>query len=806
MLNLAGQWSLQDENGDHSISMLVPGDGISALLASGKIPDPYFGRNEYDARWIAKRDWVLSREFSHEIDDKQYELELCELDCIGEIRLNGASILSTRNVFRHYRVDITKHLRSGKNTIEILFHSSTVEADRLQAAQPYEIPFQEANCDIPNGNMLRKVQCDFGWDWNIALAPFGLYGAIHIRPVSERIEHLRVEQTHSNSQVRLKISANIANCAGGVEGQEFKLKFGQQEFQGMVANGKLAMEFQVENPELWWPAGSGAQVLYDLVIEVGEQSLEKKIGLRTIELLTEKRGDGREFAFAVNGKRLYMRGANWIPQDALPGRVTEAATRDLLQSAISANMNMIRVWGGGRYEADWFYDICSELGLLVWQDFMFSCNLYPADEAYLAEVDAEVCEQTDRLSHHACLALWCGDNELVGALGWFEISRAHPERYLENYKKLNATIKQALLKTKPDAVWWPSSPSLGHDNYGDGWHDDSSGDMHYWSVWHEGKSFDNYREVKPGFCSEFGFQSFPSMNVIRQFANDNDLNIGSPVMESHQKNEGGNARITETMFRYFRFPEGFENFVYLSQVQQGLAIKTAVDYWRSLKPRCMGALYWQLNDTWPVASWSSLNYGGDWKAMHFMAKRFFQPVNVMIIPEGDDLKIIGVNDTMSPVRLDVKLSLIALDGTQTSLRELQGDVGTESGELLATLPANSIPNDHVLGLTFTSDDGISGEDHHANLPYKSLDLVDPGLAFSTRVSDEGIVISVTVQALALYVTVEAEVTGRFSDNCFMMLPGQPREIIFTPSENDFSAAASTIAVRDLYNCSRRREL
>ncbi|MBL4725750.1 MAG: glycoside hydrolase family 2 protein, partial [Rhizobiaceae bacterium] len=397
-------------------------------------------------------------------------------------------------------------------------------------------------------------------------------------------------------------------------------------------------------------------------------------------------------------------------------------------------------------------------------------------------------------------------NELVGALGWFEISRTHPKRYLANYKKLNATIKRGLLETNPSASWWPSSPSLGHDNYGDGWHDDSSGDMHYWSVWHEGKSFDNYRQVKPGFCSEFGFQSFPSMNVVRQFASENDLNIGSPVMESHQKNEGGNARITETMFRYFRFPEGFENFVYLSQVQQGLAIKTAVDYWRSLKPRCMGTLYWQLNDTWPVASWSSLNYGGDWKAMHFMAKRFFQPVNVMIIPEGDELKIIAVNDTMSTAILDVKLTLIALDGTQTDLRELSGEVCTECGELLTTLSTDLVPDDHILALTFTSDNGMSGEDHHTNLPYKSLDLADPELTFSTRITKDGVVITLDVQAPAFYVTLEAEIAGRFSDNCFLMLPNQPREILFTPSENDFSAAANSIIVRDLFNCSRRKTL
>ena len=801
MLNLAGLWSLSETNGDHSAPMRVPGDGISALLAAGIIQDPYEGRNEYDVRWVAQRDWVLSREFFLEPGEDRFELDVSQLDCITEIKLNGASILSSRNAFRAYRVDISDQLLAGQNSIEIIFASSTKEADRLQAAQPYEIPYQTENCDIPNGNMLRKVQCDFGWDWNIALAPFGLYGDITIRPIAARIDNLQVVQEHANSQVNLKIRANVSN---GVDGKIWRFTFGNQSLEGTVSHGRINIDLEVEEPKLWWPVGSGDQILYDLHLEIGDHTISRKIGLRTIELRNEQSENGTSFTFRINGHDHFMRGANWIPQDALPGRITLEATRDLLQSAVDANMNMIRVWGGGRYEADWFYDLCSEMGLLVWQDFMFSCNLYRADEAFLTDVDAEVREQTARLSHHACLALWCGDNELVGALSWFEISRTHRERYLENYKKLNATIKHALLETNPEALWWPSSPSLGHENFGDAWHDDSSGDMHYWSVWHEGKSFDNYREIRPRFCSEFGFQSFTSMNVIRQFSDEKDWNIGSPVMESHQKNKGGNTRITETMFRYFRFPEGFENFVYLSQVQQGLAFKTAVDYWRSLKPHCMGALYWQLNDTWPVASWSSLDYGGGWKATHFMARRFFQPVNVTIIPEGDELKIIAVNDTLSAVEIDVALSLVSLDGKTTKLRGIKQNVGIEQSELLAVLPANLMAEDQFLAYTFTASNGMSGEDHFTNLPYKSLDLPDPDLTFSTRIEDGKIVVSITVQAVAFYVTLEADVSGRFSDNCFMMLAGESREICFVPKDANIEAAMENILVRDLYNSAKRR--
>ncbi|OWK23788.1 hypothetical protein AJ87_30055 [Rhizobium yanglingense] len=263
-------------------------------------------------------------------------------------------------------------------------------------------------------------------------------------------------------------------------------------------------------------------------------------------------------------------------------------------------MNMIRVWGGGFYEHDWFYDLCDRLGLMVWQDFMFACNLYPSTEDFLDDVALEVDYQVKRLASHPSIALWCGDNELVGALTWFDESKRDRDRYLVSYDRLNRTIEQAMKKAAPGAIWWPSSPASGYLDFGDAWHADGSGDMHYWSVWHENKSFDNYRSVRPRFCSEFGFQSYTSLPVIKTYADKRDLNIASPVMELHQKNAGGNERIAGTMFRYFRFPKDFPNFVYLSQIQQGLAIKTAVEYWRSLKPHCMGTIYWQLNDTWPV--------------------------------------------------------------------------------------------------------------------------------------------------------------------------------------------------------------
>ncbi|MGL1921435.1 MAG: glycoside hydrolase family 2 protein [Hyphomicrobiales bacterium] len=811
MLDLTGEWTLRDTQGSYSIPMVVPGDSISALLAADKIADPYFGRNEYDARWIADRDWIATRSFEMSlVADQRYDLDVSELDCVADIIINGTTVLSSKNVFRFYAVDVTKMLKNGKNEIEIHFHSNTVEANRLQDTQPYEVPYLEFNCDIPNGNMLRKVQCDFGWDWGIALTPFGLYGNISIRPVSVRVEKILFVQDHSQLAKNGSVTLNIeAHLSGDLSGQDYAIEFAGQKLVGKLDGDILTGQIKVADAKIWWPIGSGEQPLYDFELKIGTWVETRKIGLRTIELETIKdvvslgmpegeTKDGKGFAFKVNGERIYMRGANWIPADALPSNISEDKTLDLLQSAVDANMNMIRVWGGGRYERDSFYDQCSELGLLVWQDFMFSCNIYPSTDEFLNEVELEVAEQVARLSHHACLALWCGDNELIGALGWFEATKNNRDRYLVAYDRLNRTIEQSMKKTVESSVWWPSSPSPGPMEFGDAWHEDATGDMHFWDVWHSGKSFDHYRQINPRFCSEFGFQSFPSMNVVRRFAEKKDWNIASAVMESHQKNEGGNARIAETMFRYFRFPEGFENFVYVSQVQQGLAIRTAVEYWRSLKPHCMGTLYWQLNDVWPVASWASLDYGGDWKLMHYMVKRFYQPVAVSIIPDGDDLKVMAVNDTLADVNVEVELYLINMDGTRADLKQVAGNVGSNGAEKLAIVNVKDIGEGQVLGFKFKADNGMFGDDHYTPVPYKQLDLLDSNIAFTTRIEGDSIIVNINCDSTAFFVTVEAEVEGRYSDNCFTMLAGDQREVKFTPRDGKLTEAMRTFIVRDLY--------
>jgi beta-mannosidase len=792
LVNLGGEWHLSDDAKGMAAPMQVPGDGISALQSAGLIPDPYFGRNEYDLRWICDRDWVISRSFV--VDRTDLVLVVSMLDTLAEVVVNGVSVLRAANMFRSFRVDLSGVLRVGANDIEIRFGNVVTEAARLQAAQPYFVPFSANNTPIHNGNMLRKPSCDFGWDWNIALAPFGVYGEIGLEPVvAARIASLLIDQAHTPGRVVVSVEAQIE---GEADWQTVAFDLAGVSATAVIKRGVARAELVIDNPVLWWPAGSGHQVLHDLVVTLGAQGVYRRCGLRDARLITEKDAAGLGFKFAINGRDIFARGANWIPADALAGRITVEATRDLLQSAVDANMNMIRVWGGGRYEPNWFYDLCDELGLMVWQDFMFSCHIYPATDAFLADVAIEVREQALRLHHHASLILWCGDNELIGALTWFPETRANRDLYLVGYDRLNRTIEAALKAAVPGAVWWPSSPSPGPMDFGDAWHDDSKGDMHFWSVWHEGRDFDHYRDVSPRFCSEFGFQSYPSMDVIRRFADPKDWNIAAPVMESHQKNAGGNARIAETMFRYFRFPVDFENFVYLSQVQQGLAIKTAVTHWRSLKPHCMGTLIWQLNDTWPVCSWSSLDHGGGWKLLHHMAKQFYAPLLVTAVPTPDGIVLRAVNDTVAAVTLGVDAYAVAMSGAIRSLGTYRPQIPTDCAVEVARLAPDALGDGEVLSFTWRQPGVPHQGDIYAPRPWKAYDLPAAKLTHKVAPAGETYQISVEADLPAFFVSLEADQPGRFSHNAFTLFPGYPATVTFTPAK---PGSMPQFVLRDLHS-------
>jgi beta-mannosidase len=600
-IDLKGIWQLQQAERKIAIPVMVPGDNCSALLDANIIPDPYYRENESEVKWIGDADWTYSREF--EVDEeflshKSIYLNIEILDTFAIIRVNGKEAAAARNMFKRHHIEVKKYLKAGKNHIAILFRSAAKEAGKEARKLPFPIPYSENNT-IPHLNLVRKVQCHGGWDWGISLMVSGIYGDISLNGVNAAgIEHIYTEQAHEESKCIVTACAEI----NAVKPQEIEVEFnfdGKTRKIRQSVNAGLNIvktEFEVNNPKLWWPAGCGDQPLYDLMVKTADESLSRETGLRTIELICDKDDYGTGMKFRVNGVDIFCKGANWIPVDAIPGRQTKEVYNDLLESAAAANMNMIRVWGGGQYEAEYFYELCDKLGLLVWQDMMFACSQYPSTDDFLSNVNEELEYQIKRLKSHASVALWCGDNECLGSLEWYDESRGVSQKYLDNYKRLNSVRKNAVNEYGIGYTYWPSSPCEGPGTFAGNWSNDHNGDMHYWKVWHGGEPLEAYFKVIPRFCSEFGYQSFPSREVFDSFGTAEDADVFSPVMLRHQKNKNGNKYITGMFSRYFHAPEGFDNFLYLSQVQQALAIKTGVEFWRHLQPVCMGTLYWQLND------------------------------------------------------------------------------------------------------------------------------------------------------------------------------------------------------------------
>ncbi|MEP3428492.1 MAG: glycoside hydrolase family 2 protein [Roseibium sp.] len=772
-------WSLSQVGGDVSVQMNFPGDVLSALLADGKISDPYWRDREPELDWIHESEWRAENSFEAAPEaGVHYTLTFHSIDCQAIIFLNGEVIGRCESQFIRWDFDVTAALKTGQNRLEILFLSNSKVAREKADKSAITIPYSTGNNRLPHYNFLRKTQCHAGWDWNIALSPFGIYGNVELRRTDScRLDDVIVRQHHhADGSVELEAECVFEALDAGLVGAEIAID-GQvaiAERQVYPGENRIRLTVLIKAPELWWPAGQGSQHRYDLSVRLGSETRQMKVGLRSVELDTSADDIGNRFAFKVNGRDVFMRGANWIPADALPSRGSPEVVRDLLQSAIDANMNMIRIWGGGQYEADWFYDLCDELGLMVWQDFMFACSLYPAHEReWLSLVRKEARQQVQRLSHHACLALWCGDNELVGALTWFEESRNDRDRYLAIYDRLNHALEEIVDDESPSVPFWSSSPSVGRLNFQDGWHIDTAGDMHFWDVWHEAKDFEHYRSVRPRFCSEFGFQSFPSMKVIESFTEPEDRNVSSKVMEIHQRDEGGNARIVETIQRYFRFPEKFEDMVYLSQLSHGLAMKTSIEFWRSNTPRCMGTLYWQLNDTWPVASWASLEYGGGWKSTHYQARRFFAPVMVTAQPDAEtgEIVLFVVNDTPGAVSLNLEVRSVSVAGNISTLKEISVVAGTEGAQEVFRLPAGTLKNDEFLHFSWVDRDGLhQGENEYLAKRPKEYAFGEPDIQVEKRNND----VILTSDRPALFVTYDHGGKAVYSDNCFTLLPGVPK--------------------------------
>ncbi len=843
-INLCGTWQLESvgesRNGEKDIAVpiRIPGDNYSALIENGIIPDPFIAMNEEKSLWVGQVDWCFTYSFyaDRELVSEYFSfLHFDSVDTMAEIFVNGEKVTETSNMFLRVRVDIKDLLVVGNNRIRVLIHSPELYAEKLASVLPYPIPHSVYPVQSPHRNLVRKVQCHSGWDWAPCLMVSGLYGDVYLGVVKEgRIKYVTTNLIRRKdcwelevtvefySYVSGKITLSI-NLIGPVKAREGLSKkvcgdavVSELLEEVVIKNGlnTLVKTLKVKSPKLWWPVGYGSQPLYLLRIEVGDELEEKLIGFREVTVLSEDDKWGRSMIFVVNGKKIFAKGANWIPVDALPSRQTNERYRYLIDSALAANFNMLRVWGGGQYERDIFYQLCDEKGLLVWQDFMFSCALYPAEEWFLSKIRSEVVHQIKRLKDHPSLVLWCGNNENLGALNWFDVSRKNRDRYLVDYDRLNERIiGETVKQLDPNRPWWPSSPSAGPGDYTDNFHDDSKGDMHYWSVWHEGKDFESYYEVIPRFCSEFGFQSFPSFHIVKGFSDETNWNITSPIMEYHQRHPRGNSIILETMSRYFRIPDSFEKFLYLSQVQQALAVKTAVEYWRANRPRCMGILYWQLNDVWPVSSWSSIEYGGRWKPLHYMVKRLYFPVYVSIfLSENGTIKIVGINDTSEEVEGRLIVNFIDFSGRILYTAKENIKLPSEKALLLRELNLKVLASSRDISFSdmrekfflyvelLSDNNSVNIENYLFLSPAKKCDMEKPLIQIKVKPNTDSFEKAVSYSVVlstdkpAFYVTLDSgEVPGIFEDNFIILLPGKERVINFYsdnrfPLKKDFSVS------------------
>jgi len=617
----------------------VCGSVLSDMLAEGLIDDPYWRDNEYKTRELFTSDYVYEKQFvltSEDISSSGIALVFEGLDTLADIRLNGECVGFSNDMHRCYRFPVKHMLVVGENRLEVTL-KSPLNFIRDEDSKN-DIAYASTGC-LHGNAALRKAHYMFGWDWGPQLPDAGIFRPVYLEFTDgPRIDDLKHSQRHADGQVWLKVICSLADRPGSgtltlaitlISPDGIKESYVHPVDAEMT---QVDAELNVLNPQLWWPNGWGDHPLYTVVVSLqeNEQVLDERrmrIGLRSIALCTAPDEWGSEFAFLVNGKRIFAMGANMIPQDNILPRVTAERTRQLVMDCAAANFNMLRVWGGGYYPDDCFYDLCDEHGILVWQDLMFGCNIYALDDQGVFEknIVAETQDNVRRLRHHACLAVWCGNNEMEW--GWAEWARlaGHHPRYKRDYLIIFERILSDVVKACDGLTpWWPSSPSSGGSFFIPS--DPNHGDQHYWEVWHSGKPFTEYRKFHFRFCSEYGFQSFPSIKTIRSFTLPEDRNIFSRVMESHQKNGLANSKIFTYVADYFRYPKNMDAIAYISQLLQLKAIQYGVEFWRQNRGRCMGSLYWQLNDCWPVASWSSLDYYGRWKALHYGARRFYAPL------------------------------------------------------------------------------------------------------------------------------------------------------------------------------------
>ncbi len=790
-MSLGGAWRMREADSETWHSAHVPGSVYADLMADGTMPDPFWRENELDAFERMKKDYVYQRTFTvTEAQLAHAHVELvCEgLDTLAHVSLNGREIAFADNMHITWVWDVKEQLHAGENTLEIRFDSPILYC----AKKAEEAPGWESSDATPGFRHLRKAHCMFGWDWGPRLPDAGIWRPIFLRTWdTARLENALMLQAHHDGVVDVTIRPEIAGESA------WSAEITAPDGEVMIIPETTAAEqvVTIQNPQLWWPNGLGKQPLYRVTVRLAAGDTRVwRIGLRTMTVSREKDEWGEEFCHVVNGVKVFAMGADYIPEDNILARVTPERTRRLLEDCKAANFNAIRVWGGGYYPDDAFYDICDELGLMVWQDLMYACAFYDLTPDFERSIRVETQQNVARLRHHASLALICGNNEmemfmagansaLINHRTW-EFVPTYPH-HITDYVKMFEYILPAIVKeTAPQTYWWPASPSSG-GNF-DAPNDENRGDNHYWDVWHGEKPFTEYRKFFFRYASEFGFQSFPCLKSVEQFTLPDDRNIFSRVMERHQRNQAANGKILSYLSQTFRYPNSFDDLLYASQLMQAEAIRYGVEHWRRNRGRCMGAIIWQLNDIWPVASWASIDYYGRWKALHYAAKRFFAPVMISAEEEGELSQNPKINE-YHPAPLEKSFRLNVCNET---LRDVTGEVvwalRTPDGAIVRqnqqtlTIPAMSAKwldkvdcadaslTGHYVSFAFVVDDVAVSEGTCIFCAPKHFEFVDPRLTVETR----GDTLVVTSHAYAKQVWLESEDADLLlDDNAFDMNPG-----------------------------------
>ncbi|KRG15805.1 beta-galactosidase [Virgibacillus soli] len=821
-MNLADNWRFRQTGEGEWLQAKVPGCVHTDLWANNKIADPFYGTNELDIQWIDKADWEYETIFdlTEELfQQKNLEMIFAGLDTYADVYLNGQHILSADNMFCSWKVDIKPYAKKQGNQLLVSFRSPIKEDLPKLEGLGYDLP--ASNDHSEDGGLgekrisifARKAPYHYGWDWGPRFVTSGIWKTVQIIGWTElQITDLFIRQDQLTSQMAT-LTAEI-----GVEAeQEWQGKL-RLETEGLIlekavqvqqGNQTIELEFTLENPKLWWCRGLGEPNLYQFKVNFlqAEESLAEKIirtGLRTIRLVRKEDEVGKSFYFELNGVPVFAKGANHIPNDSFLTNMTYERYRHEIASAAESNMNMLRVWGGGIYEDDRFYELCDEYGIMVWQDFMFACSMYPGDQAFLANVKREAKENVKRLRSHPSLALWCGNNEMDSAwahyienIGWGwkqAYSQEIRDKIWADYEEIFHKILPNIVEEySPEIDYWPSSPmsELTGDERQHSTYTSTSGDMHYWDVWHGSKPLEDYKKVVGRFMSEYGFQSFPELKTVRTYAEETELELASPVMLHHQKNGRGNQLIKEYMEQYYQEPKDFPAFLYMSHILQADAIKTAIEAHRAHKPYCMGTLYWQMNDCWPVASWSSMDYYGRWKALQYAAKNSYRDIVIIVEQINDQLNLKIVSDKLQDIKSSIQLTLYDFSGTE--LWNYNKDVLVKSNTVTEVdifevnkILQESNPNNVVLQATLETVNHQLDQKYHYFTKTKDLVLEIPQISIEYPKEDDHTIL-VSTNTFAKNIWLDAEREGIFSDNYFDLIPGIPKKVTFLARDNGQSA-------------------